>query len=654
MCGIAGALVRHSNVSDISYLNAIGMRMVNSLTKRGPDDAGVWSEVSGVTLAHRRLSILDLSAAGHQPMISQSGRFVIVFNGEIYNHLDLRQRLLQDGEAILWRGHSDTETLLACLEAWGPAEVLKNLVGMFAFAVWDRQEKSLLLARDRFGEKPLYYGWNSKNFLFGSELKALTAHPQWSADIDRHALSSYLRLGYVPTPMSIWSGIKKLVPGTYVVISNDMMPHSKLPEPIEYWSLRECVSTPKVRSLDDFDATNKLETLLQQSIKSQMLADVPIGAFLSGGVDSSAVVAVMQSQSTRPVNTFTIGFAEKNYNEADHARAVAQHLGTDHTELFVTPNEMLELVERLPDIYDEPFSDSSQLPTHLVSLLTREHVTVALSGDGGDELFGGYNRYISGPKLWSGMQKVPLAIRSLCNTAIQKVSPQTLDNFSKSLPLKLQLPNFGDKVHKIGVLMSAKSADDFYRLVISLESNPHQLLDSHLQDFEPDRAWAESEIGKFGELDFAERMMFNDVIGYMTDDVLCKVDRAAMAASLEVRTPFLDIRVAEFALNLPIDQKIRDRTGKWLLRRVLDRYVPKALIERPKQGFGVPIDSWLRGPLRDWAEGLLDPARMRSEGIFNVDLVTERWQQHLSCQRNWHHWLWNVLMFQAWREPNRR
>jgi asparagine synthase (glutamine-hydrolysing) len=521
---------------------------------------------------------------------------------------------------------------------------------MFAFAVWDRQDKSLLLARDRFGEKPLYYGWNSKNFLFGSELKALTAHPCWSADIDRQALSSYLRLGYVPTPLSIWSGIKKLVPGTYVVVSIEEVAAQQLPDPVVYWSARACMSAPTVDSLNGVEATDKLETLLQQSIKSQMLSDVPIGAFLSGGIDSSAITAIMQSKSTRPVKTFTIGFTETSYNEANHAMAVARHLGTDHTELIVTPNEMLGLVDRLPNIYDEPFSDSSQLPMHLVSVLTRKHVTVALSGDGGDELFGGYNRHIVGPKIWRGIQRMPKGIRGIAGAAIHKISPQTLDQLAKLLPASLKFSSFGDKIHKVGMLVAADSADNFYRLLTSLESDPDQLLSDQWRSVELSGSWAESEISKLRECGLAEKMMFNDVIGYMTDDILCKVDRATMAASLEIRAPFLDVRVAEFALSLPIDKKIQSGTGKWILRQVLDRYIPKVLIDRPKQGFAVPLDSWLRGPLRGWAEDLLNPVRMRRDAIFNVDLVAERWQQHLSGARNWHHWLWNVLMFQSWHE----
>jgi asparagine synthase (glutamine-hydrolysing) len=622
--------------------------MVNALAHRGPDDVGVWADSAGVALAHRRLSIIELSAAGHQPMVSGSGRYILVFNGEIYNHLALRQTLA-DTEPQKWLGHSDTETLLACIEAWGLEQTLKQLVGMFAIALWDRTEGSLALARDRFGEKPLYYGWNHGKFLFGSELKALVAHPNWSAEVDRHALSLYVRYGYVPTPYSIWAEIKKLVPGSYLILSSVDLANNVQAKPIVYWSARAFVDQAKPQKLTDIEATKKLDQLLQQSINGQMLADVPLGAFLSGGIDSSTVVAMMQAESALPVQTFTIGFSEKDYDEATYAKAVAQHLKTSHTELYVSAKDALDLIPQLSNIYDEPFADASQLPTHLVSLLARQHVKVSLSGDGGDELFGGYNRHRFGPKIWRSLQKMPLGLRHFLGETIKKISPMNWDKFGNVLPQSIRQPTFGDKAHKLAGLSMATTVEDVYQWLVSSDRDPEQVLTEMYSDWVMQGTWAATEMSLLQCEDSAERMMFNDVVAYLTDDILCKVDRAAMAIGLETRVPLLDHRIAEFAFQLPQNMKIRNGQGKWLLRQVLDRYVPSVLIERPKQGFGVPIDTWLRGPLRDWAEGLLAPSRLRREGFFNEQLVTTRWQEHLSGKKNWQYWLWNILMFQAWQ-----
>jgi asparagine synthase (glutamine-hydrolysing) len=649
MCGIAG-FVSTQDKTEFENIEHIGLKMVNALAHRGPNCESVWSNSKNIILAHRRLAVLDLSPAGYQPMMDRVGRYVIVFNGEIYNHLDLRNHLQAEGLDIGWRGHSDTETLLECIQAWGLEGALKKIIGMFAFAVWDKKERSLTLARDRFGEKPIYYGWNNDNFLFGSELKALVAHPEWSGEVDRNALSLYLRYGYVPTPYSIWRGIKKLLPGSYVVLTCAENTEAILSEPFIYWEARSFIERGMTEHLSDAQAIETLDQLLHQSIKGQVLADVPLGAFLSGGIDSSTVVAVMQAEASRPVQTFTLGFAEKDYDEAVHAKAVARHLQTDHTEMYVTASDAMALIPKLPDMYDEPFADASQLPTHLVALLASGQVTVSLSGDGGDELFGGYNRHLVGPKLWDILRRIPLNVRCMLGEGIKKISPASWDAFGCLLPTALKQPLLGDKAHKLANLFSVSSAEDIYRWLVSVERNPEVLLLDSADRLSTLATWAETEAAQLICKNPAERMMFNDVIGYLTDDILCKVDRAAMATSLEVRVPFLDHRVAEFAFGLPHHMKIRDGLGKWLVRQVLSRYVPQALIDRPKQGFAVPLDSWLRGPLREWAEGLLAPERLEKEHFFNVARVTERWREHLSGRKNWQYWLWNILMFQSWQE----
>lgn len=646
MCGIAGFI----NTSIASQeLDTIAGRMVGALRHRGPDDQGVWHDsIAGLALAHRRLTILDLSTAGHQPMVSKSGRFVIVFNGEIYNHLELRAKLAEAQGGMTWQGHSDTETILACCEAWGFEKTILQLVGMFALALWDKQLRTLTLARDRLGEKPLYYGWHRNNFMFGSELKALASHPDWRGEVDRDALSLFIQRGYVPTPLSIWVGVHKLLPGSYLVIPRSDCDRLKEVKPIVYWSARTYVDQPDTVYEQDSQAIDTLEGLLRRSLVGQMIADVPLGAFLSGGVDSSTVVALMQAEGTRPVKTFTIGYGEKDYNEAVYAAAVAKHLGTDHTELYVTPEDAIGLIPQLADIYDEPFADASQLPTSLVAALARTQVTVSLSGDGGDELFGGYNRHVLGPKLWSVLKVMPKTVREAVSAVLSNFSPASWDKANQYL--RINQPMFGDKVHKLAGLLGAKSSNDIYKLLISVDANAQSVLCNSAGRLTDDLTWAGEEMKALQSKDIRQRMMFNDLVGYMTDDILCKVDRAAMAVSLETRAPLLDHRVVEFALGLPDQMKIRDGSGKWLLRQVLYRHVPKQLIERPKQGFGVPIDSWLRGPLRQWAENLLNPARLDKEGFFNSVIVTQKWQEHVSGKKNWQYWLWNILMFQAWQE----
>jgi asparagine synthase (glutamine-hydrolysing) len=645
MCGLAGFIGRGAPDG------ALAVAMAQALTHRGPDSSGVWCDHgAGVALAHRRLAILDISPAGAQPMVSACGRYVIALNGEIYNHLDLRHDIDQGSAArTFWRGHSDTETLLEGIALWGVETALQRCAGMFAFALWDRSRRELTLARDRMGEKPLYYGWQGDVLVFGSELKALAAHPAWHGEVDRGALTLFMRYGYVPLPHSIWRGVRKLLPGSYLTIAADGSV-GVAPAPTFYWRAREAAVAGVRDDLDDLAAVNQLDHELRRSIAGQMVADVPLGAFLSGGVDSSAVVALMQAQSSRPVRTFSIGFAESDYDEAVHARAVAAHLGTEHTELYLSAADALTVVPRLPEMFDEPFGDSSQIPTHLVSEMTRRHVTVSLSGDGGDELFGGYNRYVWGRAIWRRFGLLPSPLRELAGRIISAVSPQSWDRLGLHLPAGLRQPTLGDRLHKLANVIDATDPDDLYRRLVSQVREPASLV---IGGSEPP-IWADEEAAAFAAGarggDFIERMMFHDLVGYLTDDILTKVDRAAMVCSLETRVPFLDHRLIEFAWSLPLHMKIRQGQGKWLLRQVLYRYAPRHLIERPKQGFGIPLDSWLRGPLRDWAESLLDESRLRGEGYLDAQLVHRKWQEHLSGRRNWQHWLWNVLMFQAWRE----
>jgi asparagine synthase (glutamine-hydrolysing) len=640
MCGIAGMMFHRG-----PELGRTVLRMAERIRYRGPDDVGEWCEVDcGLALGHVRLSILDLSPAGHQPMESASGRYVIIFNGEIYNHLELRGHLPD----LPWHGHSDTETLLAAFETWGVEKALQALVGMFALALWDRVERRLILARDRIGEKPLYYGWSNETFLFASELKALEAYPGWRSEIDRGALALFMRYAYVPLPYSIYTGIRKLLPGTYVTIPSQCQVRY-FPEPKAYWSAAAVAGQAPRCDWTDSMATDELNRLLSDAVKRQMIADVPLGAFLSGGVDSSTVVALMQAHSSRPVKTFSIGFREDDYNEALGAKAVAGHLGTDHTEFYVSPADALAVIPLLPSMYDEPFGDSSAIPTHLVARLAKQQVTVALSGDGGDELFGGYNRYSWGSSIWHRIGRVPASLRGIAARALTVLSPRQWDRIGRmlraGLPASLHVSTFGEKVHKLASVLDSDSQTELYRRLVSLQRETVSLVIGAREK----PIWADAQAQHLGQRDFSEHMMFHDVVGYLTDDILTKVDRAAMATSLETRMPLLDHRVVEFAWSLPLSMKIRaDSQGKWLLRQVLYRYVPKHPVERPKMGFGIPLDSWLRGSLRDWAEELLDESRLRREGYFDPVPIRAKWQEHLSGRHNWQYWLWNVLMFQMW------
>ncbi|MEO5566100.1 MAG: asparagine synthase (glutamine-hydrolyzing) [Luteimonas sp.] len=643
MCGLAGFRSPDSRADGHAEL---AQAMAARIRHRGPDDGGVWVDPeAGFAVAHRRLSIMDLSEAGHQPMLSSSGRLVLAYNGEVYNHLELRRQLEAVGAAPNWRGHSDTETLLACIETWGVDETLKRSVGMFALALWDRQDRTLWLARDRIGEKPLYYGWQGDTFLFGSELKALRAHPAFNAAVDRDALALLLRHNYVPSPYSIYAGIRKLPPGTWLKLGTGQ----RDVQPVAWWSLGDVAErgTDNPFAGNETEAVDALELYLGNAVRRQMLADVPLGALLSGGIDSSLVTALMQSASSQRVRTFTIGFEEQAFDEAVHARAVAAHLGTEHTEMRLSSADALALVPRLPTMYDEPFADSSQLPTHLVMQMARQHVTVALSGDGGDEFFGGYNRYFMGPKVWRRISWMPPALRRMFSMGLTALPAEFVNRWAGPLAHQAGIALPGDKAHKLGArLRSVSSADDLYVSLVKEWSEaggmvvggniPPNLLDQ--RDHWPRLS------------DPVARMMALDAMTYLPDDILVKVDRAAMAVSLETRAPFLDRDVMAFAWSLPMDMKLRDGRGKWLLRQLLDRHIPRDLVDRPKMGFGIPLDQWLRGPLRDWAETLLAEDRLRREGFFDPAPIRQAWQRHVRGQASCGYRLWSVLMFQAWLE----
>jgi asparagine synthase (glutamine-hydrolysing) len=654
MCGISGFYdpFRRSGPSEMESVTA---RMASTLEHRGPDDSGVWVDAdAGIALSHRRLSILDLSAEGHQPMFSADGRLAIVFNGEIYNFAALRGELESLGHSF--RGHSDTEIMLAAITQWGLEGAVGRFVGMFAFALWDRQERTLHLARDRMGEKPLYYGWVNGAFLFASELKALRAHPQWRGEVDRNALTLFLRHNYIPAPHSIYQGLCKLMPGTVLSLPAALARPGELPVPIPFWSMKSVAETGAANPFagSESEAADELEKLLKKAIGQQMVADVPLGAFLSGGVDSSTIVALMQAQSSRPVKTFTIGFHETGYNEAEFARDVADHLGTDHTELYVTPEEAMGVIPRLPTIYDEPFSDASQIPTFLVSQLARRHVTVSLSGDAGDELFGGYPRYSLAQKIWSRIGRAPRVGRRALAALLRSVGVETWDSglgwLARLSPESLGADRVGDRVHKLADILAVDSPEQIYRGLVSHWKEPERIV---IGAKEP--ATALNDPSQWVPLpDFFQRMMYLDAITYLPDDILVKVDRASMAVSLESRIPLLDHRVVEFAWRLPLSMKVKNGRSKWLLREVLHRHVPRKLIERPKMGFGVPTDIWLRGPLRDWAEQLLDSKRLRDEGFFAPAPIRQKWEEHLSGRRNWQYYLWDILMFQGWLDSQKQ
>lgn len=649
MCGIAGCLgpVREP-------LRLVVRRMSDALIHRGPDAGGIWlDESAGIGLGHRRLSILDLTPEGSQPMRSAAGRYVIAFNGEIYNFLDIRGELDQLDGDIRWRGHSDTEVMLEAISRWGLKPALERFVGMFAFALWDREERTLHLARDRLGEKPLYYGWLGKSLVFGSELKALQRHPQWRGEIDRGALALYMRHSYVPAPYTIYAGISKLPPAS--VLSVSIGPEHRPRQTLEeYWSLKSVTEdTRESFAGNETAAVDELHRLLGNAVKQQMIADVPLGAFLSGGIDSSTIVSLMQAQSTRPVKTFTIGFKEADYNEAENAKAVAAHLGTEHTELYVSPREAMDVIPYLPALYDEPFADASQIPTYLVSQLARRHVTVSLSGDAGDELFGGYPRYAYARSMWQQIGWIPSGVRARVAKGLTWPSQAKWDGLFSSMswavPRHYRRGLSGHRVHRLASVLGAATPEAMYRDVMSYWTDPTSIV---IGATEPATPLSDGRSGR-GLRDIVDRMMYLDSITYLPDDILVKVDRAAMGVSLESRVPLLDHRVVEFAWRLPQRLKIRDGISKWPLRQVLHKYVPVELTDRPKMGFGVPLGPWLRGPLRGWAEDLLDERRLESEGYLSPAPIRAMWREHLSGKFGRQSYLWNVLMFQAWHEAAR-
>ncbi|MFW8744745.1 asparagine synthase (glutamine-hydrolyzing) [Mesorhizobium japonicum] len=652
MCGISGIVSLKSELFGKS-LEAIVEAMGAKLAHRGPDDNGVWSDHSRVALSHRRLSILDLSAAGRQPMHSSNGQFIIVFNGEIYNHLELRKELnlgegLNDSRA--WKSHSDTETFLEAISAWGVEKALQRLVGMFAFALWDKAEDSLYLGRDRLGEKPLYYGLQGNSFLFASELKAFKAFPRFGGDIDRKALGLFLQYGYIPAPYSIYKNVFKLLSGSYIKIKLEDIAVGKLPLVRSYWSLREVAEfgQKNIFSGNIIEATDELDRLLRQAVSGEMLSDVPLGALLSGGIDSSTIVALMQAESRSNIKTFTIGFNEASYNEAGHAREIAKYLGTSHTEMYISPEQALSVIPNMATLYDEPFADVSQIPTFLISKLASEYVTVCLTGDGGDELFGGYNRYVTAVKFWRKSKLLPKGIRSAIagklEGAISPASEARINRLLQFFPRQFRHNAMGAKLNKLTEILTVDSEEEIYSRLLSKWKNVEKVLCSgnglnELTGYDGIRSQIK---------EYEHRMMLQDSLSYLPDDILVKVDRATMGVSLEARAPMLDHRVVEFAWSLPLEMKIKGGDGKWILQKVLERYIPRSITSRPKAGFSVPIDAWLRGPLRPWANVLLERKSIMQGGFFDADEIEKKWRRHLIGECNVGHQLWNILMFQAW------
>jgi asparagine synthase (glutamine-hydrolysing) len=643
MCGFAGVLEVNRRSTEAEMVSRLA-DMTKALTHRGPDSQGTWIDAAaGLGFGHTRLAVIDLSAAGHQPMISADERYVIAYNGEIYNHEELREEL----SSVVggFRGHSDTEVILEACAAWGVESTARRLIGMFTFALWDRRDRTLRLVRDRFGIKPLYWGYRNGLFLFASELKALRIRTDWDATLSEPALAGYLQLGYVPGPLSIYEGIFKLEPGCLLSFKS-----GGEPQITRFWDtiavVRDAVDAR--RTIDEGTATDALEQLLRDAVRRRMIADVPLGAFLSGGIDSSLVTAIMQAESKRPVLTFSIGFHEREFDESRWAGAVARHLKTDHTELHVEPGHALETIPLLPEWFDEPFGDPSQIPTYLLSAMTRRHVTVALTGDGGDELFMGYDRYRRLPSVLGLMQSLPSPLRRSV-APLARFAAGSLNDLARRLPSRLggsRVGRVADLGHRLADLLPAASAEQFYWLHHGRWDEPGKLLLSRTNHTLP--TWSGAQDSWL--TDPGERMQLYDMLRYLPDDILTKVDRASMAVALEARVPLLDHRIAEFAWRLPRNLKERQGRGKWLLRQVLHRFVPPELVERPKQGFGVPIGRWLRGPLRDWAEDLLSEQRLAADGLLEARPIRARWLEHLSGRRNWEYSLWVLLMFQAWKQ----
>lgn len=649
MCGLTGFFERGGLSSGAE---SVLRSMMDAIAYRGPDDSGVWLDpAAGIALGHRRLAIVDLSPNGHQPMRSACGRWMLAINGEIYNFDAMRRQLESAGWSGGWRGHSDTEVLLAAVTQWGVETALQRCVGMFAFALWDQKERRLVLARDRLGEKPLYYGVVGRALVFGSDLNAFYHHPDWAGEIDRDALALLMRHNYIPAPYSIFKGIHKVLPAHFLVFErSDLEPRQAC-----YWDVAAVAASAQNAPFSGSpnEAVDQLDGLLRQSLQGQMMADVPLGAFLSGGIDSSLVVATMQSMTSQPVRTFSIGFNEEGFNEAVHAKGVACHLGTEHTELYVSSADALAAVPKLPDIYSEPFSDSSQIPTFLVAELARGSVTVSLSGDGGDELFSGYSRYQLADRAWSRLSRVPRVVRAGAASAMQAISLKHWDDVfrvaKRFVPSRYRPNNPGDKVHKLAGVLALKDGNALYEALVTHWPKPSSLV---LGSIEPPTVLTGArQIPAFPT--FVQRMMYLDLVSYLPDDILTKVDRASMAVGLETRVPLLDHRLVEFALGLPITTMRNQGQSKWILKELLYRSVPRQLVDRPKMGFGVPIDRWLRGPLRAWAADLLDSRRLKAEGYFDAAMVETAWTEHQSGGRNWQYLLWDVLMFQAWHQRYR-
>jgi asparagine synthase (glutamine-hydrolysing) len=641
MCGLTGFWDPKANLSKETLLH-LAEKMAEKIDHRGPDSFGVWcDERQGIAFGHRRLSIVDLSLTGHQPMISSSGGWVLSYNGEVYNAAELRAELQNHG--CQFRGTSDTEVILEGCAVWGVEATCRKLIGMFAFSLWDKEHQKLFLVRDRLGIKPMYWGYHHGLLLFGSQPKSFVTHPSYQPSIDRDALTAYFRFNYVPTPLSIFKGIQKQRPGTILTFDA-----SGVSKETHFWSFEEVAKNGinDRRQQSDAVLIDELDTLLKDAVKRRMIADVPLGAFLSGGIDSSTVVALMQAQSATPIKSFSIGFHEDTYNEAKYAAQVAKHLGTEHHELYLHSDDAQSIIPNIPEWCDEPFADSSQIPTYLVSKMAREHVKVSLSGDGGDELFAGYNRYMVGQNIWKKIDILPIWLRQIGASSIHGLTPAQWDCFSKLIPQKRRPQLLGDKLYKLAEALSATRSDQFYRSLVSQWSHPEELV---IGGREPILyPWKDGHLSSIPH--FMEQMQYMDTLSYLPDDILTKVDRASMAVGLEARVPLLDHRVVEYAWTLPLDVKYREEKGKWLLRQVLNRYIPQNLIERPKMGFGVPIDQWLRGPLKDWAEHLLSEQRLVAEGLLNPKPIIQKWKEHLSGRRNWQYALWGVLMFQAWRE----
>ena len=644
MCGIAG-YVAFKRDEDAASLRALATAQGNAILHRGPDSGDVYVDQElGLALAHRRLAIIDLSPAGYQPMVSASGKYVIVYNGEIYNANETRTALESAG--INFRGHSDTEVLLEACEAFGVEAAIQRFVGMFAFALLDKERQTLTIVRDRLGIKPLFYAFSGDYFLFGSELKALRAHPACPRELDYDGIAAYFRYQYIPTPHSVFRDVKKLPQGHILTLDLNK-PHER-PNPAPFWSFHEWAikGVNNLRRGTDQEIVEEFDTLLRDAVTRRMIADVPLGVFLSGGVDSSTVVALMQEASPRPVRTFSIGFDEGQYNEAKFAAEIAKHLGTDHTELYVSPQQAMDVIPKLTEMYDEPYADSSQIPTYLVSEMTRRHVTVALSGDGGDELFAGYNRYPTAEQVANKITRIPMPIRKALANVWQSIPTNAWDTLFKVIPAKRRPMYAGDKVHKFAQAFTYNS-DDFYKRLISIWNYPEEIA---AQGHEVRTLLNQDLSGELPGL--LERMQYWDTMMYMPDDILTKVDRASMAVSLEVRVPIIDHRVVEYAWTLPRHFKVRDGVSKWILREVLYKRVPKALIERPKMGFAVPIDHWFRGPLKEWAGDLLSRDTINRYGLIKPEPVERIWAEHLSGNRNWAALLWNVIMLQSWCEKN--